>query len=102
MPHVEAEPLRLPFSGSVPISRHCSYEGAQAAAEHAGRLALKLLALYASHGPLTDAEAAGLLEVGRSSINSTRGNLVRLGLVHAVGTKKNPETGVNNTTWGKA
>ena len=102
MPYVEAEPLRLPFSGTTPISRHCSYEGAQTAAEHAGRLALKLFALYASHGPQTDAEAAMRLGVGRSSINSTRANLVRLGLVQAVGTKKNPETGVNNTTWGKA
>lgn len=98
--HVAASPLSLPFQGSEPLSRHCSYQGARHAAERAGRQALALLALYRLHGPLTDAQAASLLHVERTTVNARRNELKRLGLVRAIDTAKNPDTGVRNTTWG--
>lgn len=88
-----------PFSGSTPLSKHTSWLGAQSAAERIGRQSLELLTAYRERGPLTDAEAAEVLNVERSTINARRNELVQRGLVEAIGTKENPQTGVQNVTW---
>jgi predicted ArsR family transcriptional regulator len=96
---LDAEPLSLPFQGSTLLSRHCSAEGAKSAAERCGRQAVALLALYRSHGPLTDAQAADAMGIERTSINARRNALVKLGLVEAYDTVKNDRSGISNTRW---
>jgi Fic family protein len=83
-----------------PIAKHCSALGAKSAEERIGRQCLQLLTAYQQRGPLTDSEASKVLGVERSTINARRSELVRRGLVEAVGSAKNPETGVRNTRWG--
>lgn len=97
---VVVESLSLPFQGAEPMSRHCSHAGAVAAIERVGRQCLELMTAYRERGALTDAEAALVLGIERSTINARRAELVKRGLVRAVGTKKNESTGVSNTTWG--
>lgn len=97
---VTADTFSLPFQGVEDISRHCSHAGAVAASERVGRQCVELLAAYARHGALTDAEAATHLGVERTTINARRAELIRRGLVVATGTKKNAATGIRNTTWG--
>jgi hypothetical protein len=66
----------LPVAPSaVPQARHASATGAQYAAVHRGALTLRYLDLLARLGRLSDHEAAGMLGVGLSSINSTRAKL---------------------------
>lgn len=89
-----------PFSGSTPLSKHTSWLGAQSAAERIGRQALALLTAYQDRGPLTDVEAAAVLNVERSTINARRNELVRRGLVAAIGATANVRTGIRNVTWG--
>lgn len=69
-----AETLSLPFSGSTPISRHHSAQAAQQAAEKRGRRTLEYLELLARVGDagLTDHDAARMLGVPLSSVNSIR------------------------------
>jgi hypothetical protein len=98
--HIDAEPLSLQFSGATVLSRHCSAQGAIAAAERCGRQALTLLALYRARGPLTDAQAAEAMGIERTSINARRNALRKLGLVQAVDAVKNTQTGISNTRWG--
>ncbi len=97
---IEAKPISLPFQGIEPMARHCGYQGARHAAERVGRQCLALLALYRGHGPLTDARAAFLLRLERTTINARRNELVKLGLVRAVDTEKNDTTGIRNVRWG--
>lgn len=97
---VTVDNFDLPFQGAEPVSRHCSHAGALAASERVGRQCVALLAAYALHGPLTDAEAAMHLGVERSTINARRAELIRRRLVEAHGTRKNPATGISNTSWG--
>lgn len=92
--------FELPFGGSITVSRHCSHQGAVAASERVGRQCVELLGAYATQGPLTDAEAAKHLGIERSTINARRAELIRRLLVAKHGTKRNPETGITNTTWG--
>ncbi len=99
MPSLEATPIALPFSGSVPLSRHCSHQGALHASERCGRQAVALLSLYRADGPLTDVQAAKGLSVERTTICARRNELVRLGLVRAVDSIKG-EHGISNTRWG--
>ena len=96
---VTVESLSLPFTGAIPVSRHCSHQGAVAASERVWQC-LALLAAYAKHGPLTDAETAKALDVERSTINARRATLIKVNLVRAYGTKKNVDTGVTNVMWG--
>lgn len=101
--HVNADQtLSLPFQGNEPVSRHCSHQGAVAASEKVGRQCVQLMTLYRQKGPQTDQEAADALGIQRSTVNARRAELVKRGLVQAVGTSKNMATGVNNTLWGLA
>lgn len=94
------ESFRLPFGGVEPVPRHCSYAGAKDASERVGRQCLALLTAYATHGPLTDREAATALGLERTTINARRNELRRRQLVRVCGTVKNTATGVRNTRWG--
>ena len=90
----------LPFAASLsPLAAHTSYQGAQAAAGRAENQTLRLLELYARRGPTTDAEAAAVLAIERSSINARRAPLCRRGIVVAVDMVKNDDTGIANTRW---
>jgi len=100
MPHVTVDSFALPFSGVTPISRHCSAQGARSASEHIGRQCLVLLTAYRTHGALTDSELAEVTGIPRSTINARRAELMRRGLVTAIGSTRNPVTKVRNTTWG--
>jgi len=99
MPSIASETFSLPFSGSVTLSRHCSHQGAVGASERVGRQCLALLTAYRERGPLTDAAAAQMLGVERTTICARRNELKRRGLVQAVDTVKG-DYGVNNVRWG--
>ena len=96
--YVNADPLRLPFSGVTPVSRHTSHAGAEDAKDRAGRQALQLLALYRQFGPLTDRQASDLMQVERTTICARRNELVRLRLVKAFDTVIG-DCGVRNVRW---
>lgn len=95
MPHTDAG---LPFSGSSQLSRHTSHQGAVDAEKRALPQAVRLLQLLHAAYPegYTDAQAAAILEVERSSINARRAPLVAAGLVEPCGTRDgkydNPNT----------
>lgn len=91
-----------PFTGSSPRTRHSSHQGAQNASERVGRQMLALLTIYRQHGSQTDAEAAEKSGLMRTSIIPRRRELMRLGLVVEVGSRKNEQTGVTNTVFGLA
>ncbi len=98
MPHVSDYP-RLPFQGSVTVSRHCSWAGAVRAIPRAGSQALRLLEIYRDRGPLTDHESADALGLPLATINARRSYLIKRGWVQAKGTKYGPY-GTANTIWG--
>lgn len=89
----------LPFSGSEPLSKHCSWRGALAGEERVGRQCLALLQVYRDRGPLTDLEAAAVLQVERTTINARRAELRRRGWVQSHGSKVE-RYGLRNTRWG--
>ena len=91
--------LLLPFSGTTPISRHCSWTGAVKAAPRAGSQCWRLMGMYRDLGPRTDHEAADALDLPLATICARRGWLVKNRWVQAVGTKPGP-FGTANTTWG--
>jgi hypothetical protein len=91
--------MTLPFSGSTPLSRHSSYEGARTASERVGRQCLELLTAYAN-GPLTDREAAERVNLPIATICARRNELVKRGLVQAIDLIVGP-FGVKNTRWGR-
>lgn len=66
--------------------------------EHAG------ITIYHGDCRETDQEAADRLGLQRCAVNARRSGLIRLGLVDAQpkGTRKNPTTGITNSTWGLA
>lgn len=100
MPYIEAA---LPFSGSVPQSRHASRAGAEDAAPRALNQTVRYLASLKAHPQgLTDAEAAELLNLERTSINARRVPLVKAGLVYADGFRPGPTGKVKNTIWKAA
>jgi len=93
----------LPYAESPsPMAGQCSYAGAVDAEARASTQTLRLLELYAKRGPTTDAEAAKLLDIERSSINARRRPLCARGIVIAVDRVTNQETGIINTRWGLA
>lgn len=95
MPYSEAG---LPFSGSEPLSRHCSFLGAQAAHDRALPQAVRYLSYLKDQGErgATDSEAAAALGIARSSINARRAALGDL--VVAGGTRRGV-SGVRNVAW---
>lgn len=89
----------LPFSGSTPLSQHTSRHGAEDAAPRALSQTVRYLAALKAYGGLTDAEAAKLLNVERTSINARRAPLVKAGLVVPNGTRPWPTGKVQNVVW---
>ena len=98
MPYLEGA---LPFSGATPQSRHASRMGAENAAPRALSQTIKYLQALKDRPQygLTDAEAATVLGVERSSINARRAPLVKAGLVYASSDTRPGPTGVANTVW---
>lgn len=96
MPYIEGA---LPFSGITSQSRHASHAGAENAAPRALSQTVRYLqTLKARPHGLTDAEAADLLGLQRSSINARRVPLVKAGLVVPDGFREGT-SGVKNTVW---
>jgi hypothetical protein len=97
MPYIDAG---LPFSGTVPLSRHTSRAGADDAAPRALSQTVRYLRLLKDrpHG-LTDAQAAQQLGIERSSVNARRAVLVKADLVFAAGTRLGPTGKVHNVVW---
>lgn len=89
----------LPFSGSVPASRHASHAGAKDAEQRAATQTIRYMALLHEHGGLTDAEAAFLMNLERTSINARRAPLIKAGLVVADGFRPGPTGKVKNVVW---
>lgn len=96
MPHTDAG---LPFSGTTPLSRHTSFQGAEDAQARALPQTVRYLAALRQHGGLTDAEAAKVLQLERSSINARRAPLVKAGIVVPDGTRPGPTGKVKNVVW---
>lgn len=96
----EFRPPSAPFTGKSWTTVECSKAGAEQATAHCSRQCEQLLALYAKHGDLTDAEAAALMGLERSSVIPRRRELERRGLVRAIGKRVNATSGIVNTTWG--
>lgn len=99
-PSMISENLTLPFSGSTRTTRQCSRDGAVSGEERVGRQMVTLLTIYRREGALTDAEAAEKTGLMRTSIIPRRRELMTRGLVVEVGHRKNPTTGIMNTTFG--
>lgn len=98
MPWVSGE---LPFAESAsPLAQSASFAGAANAQARSSNQTLRYLELLAKRGPTSDADAAVLLGLMRSTINARRGPLCQRGIVIAVDRTQNVETGVVNTRWG--
>lgn len=98
MPYVSGD---LPFAESPsPLAGQASFAGAANAQARASNQTLRYLELLAKRGPTTDAEAAKILGWERSTVNARRVPLRDRGIVRAVDTIENPETGVRNVRWG--
>lgn len=97
----EFHPPSAPFTGKSWTTVECSKAGAEQATAHCRRQCDQLLALYAQHGDLTDAESATLMGLERSSVIPRRRELMKRGLVQEVGTRDNVTSGIANTTWGR-
>lgn len=88
MPYAQTESGRLPFNGSVQVSRHASYQGAEIAAGSFGYKRERYLAFVDARGSVTDEDAEIALGFRRSSICSTRNSLVDEGLIIADGSRR--------------
>jgi hypothetical protein len=87
----------LPFSGNTVESRHASYLGAKAAEPRAAKQRERYRALLREHREgLTDAEAAFLLNVDRTTINARRNECDD---VYPYGFRKNVKSGIKNVVW---
>lgn len=94
---------KLPWADSPsPMAAQCSYNGVVAAQERAGTQVERLLELYAKRGPTSDWEAHKALGWERTTVNARRRPLCQRGIVVAVDTVKNADTGISNTRWGLA
>lgn len=89
----------LPFTGSITVSRTCSYEGAKAAQPRAGSQAWRLFFAYRDHGPLTDHEAHAVTRLPLATICARRKWLRDQRLVKDFGAVPGPY-GSPNTRWG--
>lgn len=98
MPRLDTDSLALPFSGSLPLTRHCSYEGAKAALPRAGSQALRVLMVIKDHGPVTDHDLVARTGLPLNVVNARRHALLEKGLIHAAGSVVGPHA-VRNTTW---
>jgi hypothetical protein len=97
MPHLDATPLDLPFSGTTPIARHCSYEGAKTALPRAGSQAWTIYLLLREEA-LTRHELTEKTGLPVTTICARLGFLLKHTLVHECGTVKGPH-GISNTQY---
>lgn len=97
MPHTDAG---LPFSGgTVPLTRHTSRKGAEAAEGRAPSQIIRYIAaLIDAPDGLTDLEAAAILKIKNTSVCARRAPLRKAGLIYAEGTRPSPD-GVANAVW---
>lgn len=93
--------MSLPFQGATPLSRFTSHAGADDAKTRAPSQLVRYLQLLHARYPdgYTDAEAAVLMEVERSSVNARRAPLVQAGLVEAYGTRARVSSDLLNVVW---
>lgn len=96
--HLSDGAVFLPFQGTEPISRHCSYQGAKASQLKAGSQSWKVF-LALRDRPLTMHELEAVCDLPLATICARLGFLRSKGLVQAIGARKNPNSGVSNTTW---
>lgn len=89
----------LPFSGTVPLSRHCSYQGAKASLPRSGSQAWRVY-LALKDRPMTMHELEAAVDLPLATICARVGWLRQRDLVRAIDTRKNPNTNVSNTVWG--
>lgn len=96
MAHTDAG---LPFAGSVPLTRHTSRKGAEAAEERAPSQLIRMISAYiAAADGYTDHEIAAVLGIKNTSVCARRAPLRKAGLIHAEGTRPGPD-GVANAIW---
>jgi hypothetical protein len=91
----------IPYDGITPQSAHASRQGAEDASARALGQTVRYLGLLKAKGAfgLTDAEAAKLLKIERSSVNARRVPLVKAGVVIADGFRMGPTGKIRNTVW---
>ena len=89
-----------------PLPRHCEMFFTVAKEAELSYRALpqtvRYMAALQAHGGLTDAEAARVLGLERSSVNARRAPLVKAGLVVANGFRLGPTGRIRNVVWALA
>ena len=80
------------------LSRLARATGFEVARRHAGRQAQKVLSFLRTHGAATDHQLSEQLGIALASINSTRGGLVKRGIVVAADVVPGPH-GALRTRW---
>jgi len=77
-----------------------SKAGAEAVQSKLSRQCAELLDLYITAGPLTDWEAAKRLGWERTTVIPRRHTLIRRKQVEKLGTRENPDSGIQNDVYG--
>lgn len=105
MPHLQRDlfdnPEPVPFRGNSATALSASRSGAVEAARTRRDKTAAYLQLLRNHGPISDHEAAALMKVGLSSVNSIRGGLGALVIPRGVDVQRwdgNRQT--KRTQWG--
>jgi hypothetical protein len=88
-----------PFSGSTPLSRHCSYTGAQAAGETWTARQVDYIALLTEGGSFTDKQAAAELGWDVSSVCSIRNSVRTLLETDGYEVVQGPRRSTKRTKW---
>jgi hypothetical protein len=88
------------FSAPYAKGSETSKAGAEAVKADLSRQCQELLELYVTHGPLTDHEAAQLLAWERTTVIPRRHTLMRRQQVEKLGTRENPDSGIQNDVYG--
>ena len=90
--------LLLPFTGTTPISRHCSYLGARKGSLKAGSQADRILGFITTWQPVTDHELVELSGLPLNIVNARTGGLRKIGKIQRDGWKPGP-WGTKNSCW---
>lgn len=97
MPHIESG---LPFQGSVPLTRHTSRAGAEAAEKRAPSQLVRMVSAYVdAPDGRTDHEMAAYLGIPLASVCARRAPLRKAGLIFAEGTRPGPDGTTPNAVW---
>lgn len=89
----------LPFSGSIAVTRHASWTGAEAAAQHRAGKTQRYLQLLREHGKLSDHAVAALTGWGLSSVNSIRSGVSELVIADGYDTAQVGSRITRRTQW---